>query len=338
MKIQKISELQFKQIFAFNKQIFPQRTDAEAHFRFLFIDNPLVTDKSKPGGLIAVNEKEVIIGQFMLSPAEFQYQQQKVPCYFGCDYYVTEPYRNSGAGALLAMQAINGYKPYFTIGPSPDALQISVALKTRIIGELHKYIRLVNFTSPFKALLQQCKFHATGRKPALAVFPDLVETDGLVFNKITKPDDWQEINPQVNYLEFSRSRQFIKWRFFSQPDRYYIYQAGQVGGYLVCRTLNWHGLQLLALVDYRASLLNKHEFTAILKASVKIAAAAKLDGMMTMSSLAFFDKIMRKNGFMKIGRPQTVLTNAALDLPRNRIENRNMIFTTMADCDLDLNI
>ncbi|HPG40411.1 MAG TPA: hypothetical protein PLP19_15685 [bacterium] len=338
MKIQKISEIQFKQILAFNKQIFPQRSDAAAHFRFLFVDNPLVADKSKPCGLVAINENNEIFGQFLLSPAEYNYRQEIKLCYFGCDYYVAQAYRTGGTGALLAMQAINGYKPYFTIGPSPEALQISLALKTRCIGNLHKYIRFKNVLIPFKAVqhLHKPVSVAFQHKPVL--FPDSVQSKGVVFKKLAGADDWREVRPSDNHLEFSRSRQFMEWRFFSQPDKYSVYQTDQFNSYLVCRVMDWHGLRLLALVDYRTSLTDSRQFTALLDSAFRIATGAGLDGMLTMSSLAFFDTRLQKKGFIKIGRPQAILTNAALDLPLEKMTKRNLLITTMADCDMDLNM
>jgi len=338
MKLLKLTSTQINELLEFNKIIFPDRTNVKEHFQFLYVENPLVQDKSNPHGLLTLNDSNQIIGQFMLTPAEFYFNGQLSKCFFGCDYYVLKDYRHSGAGALLAMKAINGYKPYFTIGASEDAKKISLSLKTKYIGDLNKFIKVKNIFTPFKILLRKITGQKIHGKSTTKNFPETIKVDAHSFKLLRSINKWDYQFTDKKYIEFSRTLEFIKWRFLSRPDTYYFYQMEGTNCFFVCRELFWHGLNLLALVDFRASTKESTDFSLILKATQKIMSTTRLDGLLTMSSLSFFDRILQKNGFIKIGKPQPVLTNAPVEIPPQQIENRSIIYATMADCDIELNI
>ncbi len=338
MNLLKLTSAHLDGLLEFNKKIFPDRADVRDHFQFLYVDNPLVDDKTNPNGLIVIDENRKLIGQFMLTPAEYYFDGRPSKCFFGCDYFVLEEHRRSGAGALLAMKAITGYKPYFTIGASEDAKKISLSLKTRHIGDLRKFIRLKNVLTPVKFLLKTITGQKIKSGSKTKNFPGSINVKSSCFKLVSLISDWDYQFAARQYIEFSRSTGFIQWRFFSRPGAYIFYRLENTSCFFVCRELNWHGLSLLSIVDYRTSMKNSRDFDLILKAARKLTSLTGLDGIMTMSSLSFFDRILKKNGFIGTGRPQPVLTNAPLDISQEQIENRNAVYATMADCDIDLNL
>ena len=338
MKLIKLTATHLNDLLEFNKKIFPDRADVRDHFQFLYVDNPLVTDKANPYGLVVLDENKKMIGQFMLTPAEYYYDGRPAKCFFGCDYYVLEQHRHSGAGALLAMKAINGYKPYFTIGASEDAKKISLSLKTRHIGDLYKFIRLKNIFTPVKFVLKKFTGQKIHVNPTTTKFPVSINANSSLFKLISSLSGWDYQFTNRRYIEFSRSPDFIRWRFLSRPGTYYFYRLENTNCYFVCRVLSWHGLRLLSIVDYRIDINHGQDLYLILKAAKKVMSETGLDGLMTMSSLSVFDRILKKNRFIKTGRPQPVLTNAAVDMNPEQIENRNILYATMADCDIDLNV
>ncbi len=166
----------------------------------------------------------------------------------------------------------------------------------------------------------------------------MIKINSFSFELLRSLPEWDYQFTSKYYLEFSRSPGFIQWRFLSRPDTFYFYRLENTNCFFVCRVLAWHGLNLLSIVDYRATINESQDFGLILKAAQKLISITGLDGIMTMSSLAFFDRILKKNRFIKTGRPQPVLTNAPVKITQEQIENRNIVYATMADCDIDLNI
>ncbi|MBN2411422.1 hypothetical protein JXQ31_06990 [candidate division KSB1 bacterium] len=338
MNLLKLTSAYLNDLLEFNKRIFPDRADVRDHFQFLYVDNPLIENKNNPNGLIAFDEDRKLIGQFMLTPAEYYFDGRRSICFFGCDYFVLEEHRRSGVGALLAMKAINGYRPYFTIGASEDAKKISLSLKTRHIGDLCKFIRLKNVFTPVKFVLKKITGQKTQGDSKSTNFPGSINVKSSCFKLVSLISEWDYQYTDKQYIEFSRSAGFIQWRFFSRPGVYFFYRLENTSCFFVCRVLTWHGLSLLSIVDYRTTLKKSREFDLILKAARKLTTLTGLDGIMTMSSLSFFDRILKKNGFIGTGRPQPVLTNAPVDISPEQIENRNIVYATMADCDIDLNL
>src|SRR3989344_878620 len=160
-----------------------------------------------------------------------------------------------------------------------------------------------------------------------------------------------------NIFEFSRHTEFINWRFFSLPG-YYLYQLSAEdksaeykiiqdktmpknitppsdSSYFVVKAINWRGLNLLALVDYRCSNLNKEVFNAHLNAVKLLARNNKCDGIITLSSLNFFDSILKKKAFLKVGVPFEFYTNLNFNFSEEKIMKRETTNVTMVDSDLE---
>jgi len=154
-------------------------------------------------------------------------------------------------------------------------------------------------------------------------------------------------------FEFSRHAKFINWRFFSIPS-YHVYQLTAEkrpnsentshhkkiihfsdSSYFVVKIINWRRLNLLALVDYRCSNLDQRVFRAMLKAVKLLAQKNKCDGIITLSSLNFFNDILKKKAFLKVGSPFEFYTNLNFNFSDERIKKREMVNITMVDSDLE---
>ena len=207
MKILKLSSDQFNIFLDFNKRIFPQRRNIEEYFQYFYIDNPLISDNN-PVGYLAWHENE-IIGQFLLTPVSWRYREQTGTGYYGCDYYVDKAHSNSGAGAFLALKAVKGHRPYFTIGASEEAEKITLSLKTRYIGDLIKYIRFRGLFAPAKALLFKA-LKKDNPLPGEYEFPESIRTKETIFNRVLEPFKAGPIASP--FLEFSRDPSFMEWR------------------------------------------------------------------------------------------------------------------------------
>jgi len=170
--------------------------------------------------------------------------------------------------------------------------------------------------------------------------PKSVSLSDLEFKQmpLLEAGKYQENKQEDDVLKFSRPLNFLKWRFFKKP-RYYFYSLNKnftnPTVYFVLKAVKWQGLNFLILVDYMVPLKNDKIFKSILDASKKIAKKLKFDGIITMSSYIFFDRLLKRSFFMKIGKPHEVLTNAPVDLSEEKIRKRDFAYITMADSDLE---
>ena len=331
----KITELpnQFNDFFEFNKKIFPERKNVPAYFQYFYQTNPLLPE-NKPVGYLALSDQNEITGQFLLSPVTWCNGEEQGRGYWGCDYYVSTDFRGSGAGAMLALKAIHGHKPYFTIGATEEAKKISLSLKAIQVGDLYKYIRVRNLTAPAKTILHKI-FNTSPLPPSEKKWPDSIDLKEARFERTNKPFHTHCHFPA---LSFDRSQDYMDWRFLHSMFPYYIYRHNNRPDYFVCRSMIWRGLVMLVLVDYRTDTENPKGFSTLLRAVTKLATRLGVDGTMTFSSLSVYDKILEQGHFFRIGRPLPILTNLPQEWDENAMLNRRAVLATLADCDIDFNL
>jgi hypothetical protein len=106
MKIVDLTFPYLNDLIDFNKKIYPRRKGIEKRFNNYFLTNPFSKRTSQLNGLIALEEKEGIIGQILFIPFEFNYSGKVESGYWAYDYFVLEKYRKTGLGAFLAMDAV----------------------------------------------------------------------------------------------------------------------------------------------------------------------------------------------------------------------------------------
>jgi hypothetical protein len=77
----------------------------------------------------------------------------------------------------------------------------------------------------------------------------------------------------------------------------------------------------------------------MLKCCKKLAKIFDLDGVMIPSSYSLIDKELKKNLFIKIGNPTSIMTNIISDIfTEEKINKRDVIIATFADSDCDFNL
>ena len=340
MGIQHLRSEFYQDFIEFNDAINSNRNDAKQRFESEVLANPLLENKSQPHILVAFDGNHQIVGQHLHNPFEYCYGCKINRGFFGYDFYVLEKCRGQGIGYALASESDRQFFPHFGLGVSEKSKKILLSLNNRVIGNLYIFIWLKNVKSLFRLMqhvLLKNKSENKEKKIDRFLFPGQIQVAGKTFNRIDSLPLWRH-NPMKNdILEFSRSMEFLKWRFFSRNGKYAFYLLNEPDSntYFVTRIINTKGLNLLTIVDYRFSFEDKKKFELILRASKFLARYVRCDGVFTMSSHKFFDTILKNNLFIKRMKPINLLTNAPFDFAQHLVESRQNVFATMADSDLD---
>lgn len=312
----------------FNKRAYPARKDVRKRFEFQVLENPLLQDNTKPDILIAIDKNSDIIGQMGSMPAEYNYDRIKKRGYIGFDLYIKEGYRNKGYAVRLSSRLALSGRLSFGIGLSEGSERIFLSfLKGRIVGELHQFLwkREKELKKPAENIFENLKL------------PEMIDINDIEFRRIYKVEGWQEYYWNESTIEFSRSQEFLRWRFLKRPDIYHFYLLdSDPKTYFVVRKSRREKLNLLAMVDYKMPYKDYKKFRLILKAVKLLAATIGFDGVVTMSSLNFFDKELEKSLFFKYGNSYQILTREKIDLCTREVTDRDVCCITMADGDTDL--
>jgi hypothetical protein len=253
---------------------------------------------------------------------------------------VPEVHRNKGIGSAIARQAKINFYPHFGVGVSEVSQRIQLSLGNRIIGNLFTYIWIRSLLSPIKFGLNQIfKKNSINNSTKLNGFnfPNKIRIKDYQFKMVDSLAKWDYGCWDHDILEFSRSLDFINWRFFKKKDKYFFYLLDESNSstYFVVRAIFARGLSLLALVDYRMPFEAEVRMKLILQAAKKLTKLGGFDGIFTMSSYRFFDENLKRSSFLKVGKPIVILTNAELDIDLKRIHERKAVLATMAESDLD---
>lgn len=336
MIIRKFEEKDYQSLVDFNNKAFKIRDKIEESIRYRFYQNPFTNNKTSEI-LIAKDDKEKIIGQIMVMPSEFSYEDRVYPAFFGMDYFVDLNARNSLAGVIIANKYVN-LKYNFGIGLTDKSLAIVKAFNVKIIGYMGKYIKLNNAFSLFRFLAG-----AKLRAQSNFTFPVNINIKDGEFNRIFDPEEiiskygyWNR-----NLIEFTRSRDFIKWRFFYYPDKYIVYkytsdilENDPFPVYFVVRPIIWKNVNCLLLVDFRFNVADINMLSKILKSTVKISRKLKMAATITGCSLPSCEMKLKKELFLKFGREKEIVTKFQFE-GNNNDSQRDRILVTFADSDSD---
>jgi hypothetical protein len=217
----------------------------------------------------------------------------------------------------------------FATGSGPIALKINLALGCFQIGEIKKYVKIVNPLLGFTSLFR-------GNVPSKRFPNDIMVGKGQKFLRIS--DKYNLFNKATAYnadlLEFARDESFLKWRFFSGLHDYAFYKSQDSDNYFVLRTFVMHHITAMELVDYRCDASSPDEFDAILSASLKITKKLLLPIIVTGSSLAIFDSVLESKGAKVNGRNRPIISTTKEYKPYKQLINeRRFTFVTLADSD-----
>jgi len=334
MKIRCFDKNDFNALVQFNEKVFPLRDKIDEFIKYNFIENPF-DSKAWNKLLIAVNEREEIEGQFLLLPSIFFFKGIKYPAFFGMDYIVDNINKNSIIGSILAKKAFKS-ENYITVGLSDISLKIHRALKQKIIGDIIKYIRFTSIFSIFRFV-----FASQPKDVSSFSFPEIIKISPgkftRVFNavEITAKDDFWNFDT----MEFIRNEEFINWRFFHYPDKYFVYKYVSYSNiktlkptYFVVRPVIWKNVNCLLLVDYRYKFETDFHFDEILKASIQIMKKNNFAALIAGCSIENNKRKFYRKLFFPYGAKMHIVSKFDLAAYETNTEN---IMLTFADGDGD---
>jgi len=338
MKISYATDYKKDDLINFIEKAHPGRCNAKEKIDWFSFDNPFLGEKGLSPAVLALTEEGRVVGQFLLSKQQLHYKGLAKGCFIGHDFFVDEAYREKGVGALLLIKSVRGHSPFFGVGLTEDAQKLYKAAKIDTIGLLRKFLWINSYSSSvahcLRYFLKKRQRHITEN-----IFPKSMPTDSGEFSLI---ENFSDLSYEPYYdpdlIQFSRSLEFIRWRFFASPIKYYFYtnNKGSHPAYFVLRKTFRKGLKLLSIVDYKAPLNDTEASISILKACKDLAKTFKLDGVVTSSSSSIFDKMLKKEGFFKASK-ETPIVSTLMSGQEMIDESKKEIFVTMADSDLDLN-
>ena len=326
-----------KAFFDFAKLVHPNEQGIIQRMEWFTFGNPNQSSQKSLPGLATVITDGEIIGQFLMSPFEFQIRQKKFTGHFGYDFFVKEEYRSRGAGALLFVQGVRMYKPFIGVGLTNVVEKISKAAGIQTIGSLKKFIWVRNPMAFGGQLLKRSLIKDSGdEKKAFVneVLPDAVEDSGLKFQRCSSLPEGFGPSCSDEALEPVRSQTFMRWRFFDSPRRYHMYidRDHAVPMFFVVRNAFYQGMRLLLIVDHRFPAGKVEYLDMILRVAKKIAADAHLDGVVMASTHALVEGALIRERFMAAGKPSAVIAYLPSEDFSPPITSINL---TMADSDMD---
>jgi GNAT superfamily N-acetyltransferase len=328
----------FQDYLTFVAKIYPQRSRVPQRFAAQVLQNPFLEDPNRPEILLALDDHK-IIGHFGLNPYPFHWQKKQHIGHSGFDFYVLESYRQHGVGKMLAAAAV-AQLPYFGIGATPVAERIYTRLGATTIGRMYRYLWL---RGPLQTLYlaghSLLKAHWPRKPQRVGNFdlPPQVQTAGTTFELQFQPSGHEDYPWDSETITFSRSARFLDWRYFQHP-RHYRFYARQGSGpthFFVLRPCPWRGLSLLCMVDYRVPQQTAGDFQSMLLAARELTRQGRFDGLVVYSSLRTIDEHLQALNFRKIGQPTIVVFKGDIPLDTARIEQRQFVLATLADCDQD---
>ena len=335
MTVRRIEDTDIKDLIEFNVKTYYDRDKIEESFKYRYLTTPF-KESFKDESLIALNKEDKIIGQALLLPSRLTYKGKEYPMYWGMDYFVEQSYRGL-SGVVLVKRTVE-HENHFGVGLTEVSLAVHLAAGERIAGYMKKYIklRLTALALPF--LFLNFKGIVKSRP-----FPESLKVKKGKFVRVYNPEEivskagyW---NPEL--IEFSRSKEFINWRFFHYKNKYIIYKYvsdndtnTEKPTYFVVRPVVWRKLKCLLLVDYRHPDDKGELYDLILKAAKKLTRKTWRAASITGCSLPSNSKVLKKNWFVEFGTKLVVVSKFPLIHDINDC-NTDAIHVTFADSDCD---
>ena len=328
MIIRNATETDFNKLVEFNKSIYPEcKVNYSDILKFWFSRS---NNNIKQSIIIDDEENSSIKGQILLSAMDYFYKRNIYKSVWLFNLIVEESLRKSAWGLDLLLEVHEQNKTSCSTGAGENALPLHKMLGNNLIGEIRKYVGIVNplyfFTSFKRGIIHTSKF------------PNNVKIKGTVFKKISNeilPSLYKPYNQ--NLFEPSRDIDYLKWRFYGGIHDYAFFKAQDSNDYFVLRTIIVKGITIMLLADYRCNTLLKEPFDNICKAACKITRKLLLPVLFTGSTLSIIDTVLEHHHFKSVGRPRPVLSTIKFDDREEDIKMRNFCLITLADSDGETN-
>lgn len=274
--------------------------------------------------ILAVEKDGKFFGQEFYSRMGFYYNGTYEDAHWCFDLFVDPDLRKDCVGLDFMQYALGEYPNYYCTGSGPDAVKLHLALGKQILGDIRKYVGIVNplwlATSLFRGKVSRSKY------------PKTIGKDWkLLYSTEDIPEFRQPFNDEL--FEVARDKAFLKWRFFNDLHPYAFYKNTETNEYFVVTTIVQKHITALVLLDYRCSLADTSAFEKIVKAAKKVANKIHVPIAICGSSHAIMDQVLESHNFKSIGRPRPIIGTKKYKKEKDAIKGRTFAFVTLADSD-----
>lgn len=326
MIIRQAKDNDIKNIFEFNAKMYPKKKIESQHYLDFWFSK---SSDELSNSILLIDDDNTLSGQILASSISYYFNSKVTKTVWLFDLIVDEKLRKEAWGIDLLLKCMEIHPQSLSTGAGPSALPIHKKLGNSLLGEIRKYIGIINpWYIPFSI-----------KRPTIPIskFPNSVKACHQEFTlidinklpKITKPFN-------ENLLEIARDQEFLKWRFFNRLHQYAFYMNRNQESYFVLRSIELKGIRIMEVVDYRCHSLETN-FESIYQAVAQVTKSVHLPIVIYGSSLSLIDKILEKHNFKSIGRPRPILGFLKCKNWKTEIENRNFAFITLADSDGETN-
>ena len=326
MEISRVKYIDLEALAEFNTRIYPEKTiDSKKYLEFwLLKDDAEISDY-----LVLKDDDGTIRGQILTSPMAYYYNQNCIGTVWLFDLIVDEKLRKTAWGVDLLLSCMETYPTSCSTGSGPTALPLHLKLGNKMLGEIRKYVGIVN---PLYL------FSSYARKAVLVErYPSEIDVNHVHFCKISKEQLPSFDGPfNEDLFEITRDKNYLKWRFFNDLHQYAFYLAEDNCSFFVVRSILLKGFRVLELVDYRCTV-DDANFESIIKAANKVAKAIHLPVIVCGSTLDVFDKVLERHHYRAMGRPRPVIGFVKCKDRKEDVTQRRFCFVTLADSDGETN-
>lgn len=315
-----LDKSQIEQLVEYNKKMYPSRAKTAKER----IDFWLSRCENAYSDIIVVEKDNELYGQVFFSKMFVYNKGEREDSFWNFDLIVDEKLRKEERGLDLMQYYIKEYPEYYCTGSGPLAYRINLALGVKMLGEIRKYVGIVNplwfVTAVFRGKVDVCKY------------PERV---GKKWKRINSTAELHRLEQPYNadLFEIGRDGDFMNWRFFSGYHPYAVYVDDSTGDYFVVTTTVQKHITALVLVDFRCSLATKDGFEEIAKATRKIANKIYVPIVICGSSHTVIDAVLEEQNYKSIGRPRPIMGKKKFKDVKESIKDRSFAFVTLADSD-----
>lgn len=308
------------QLVEYNKQRFPERGEQTKPI----IDFWVARHSDAVSDILVVEKDGKFYGQEFYSRMSFYYKGIYEEAHWCFDLIVNEDLRKDCVGLDFMQYALGEYPNYYCTGSGPDAVKLHLALGKQLLGDIRKYVGLINplwfVTSLFRGRIAKSKYP---------------KTIGKGWKKVETFDEMPKLKQpfNVNLFEVGRDAIFLKWRFFNDFHPYVVYVNDITGDYFVVTTIVQKHITAIVLLDFRCLLNDTNAFEQIVETTHKIANKIHVPIAICGSSHAVIDSVLESHHYKSIGRPRPIIGTKKYKTDKEAIKNRTFAFVTLAESD-----
>ncbi len=323
MRIRRATAEDLQQLYEFNHRMYPERLNYKEIIDFWVSKTPdAISDI-----IVVADDDGKIRGQQFFSSMSYYRDGVETNGVWAFDLIVDEELRAGSQGFSLMWKCKKEHPNTMSSGSNDVSLAINMKIGNKHVGNLKKFVGMANplwlFTSVWRGNIASRKF------------PRVLKTSGAIYRKIDNPEDIPTRKRSYNplFLEYSRTKEFMAWRYFSRLHDYALYKRDANDDYFVVRTIVRNHVTSLVLVDYRCQLSDDSDMNEIFRAFRGLASKLKLSILIVGSSVAVVDRVCEHHHLKAIGRDRPVLGMIDCDNPEKVREERNFVLLTLADTD-----